>query len=279
MQISLKLIRLINHAKRTVCIKFQLLVIFSSLFTDSSITPALLRTYCTSCKSLYCSKNDLYYCKPATRNHPDLSGRWLNMILLPSLQKKNPISIWKVPHAPSEVDPTHWVDMVCWNDNRPSWGCCPISTLLTKDLLIRSRWPRNTFAILFRLDSEPRWRRPVFGSSGTGFSTLATWRTRKLWRRSREGPQEERRRSSTPRQLSHCQSCKESKLGSGLLMQAVAATLGLLPKTSVREEQNLLHTWENKAQRPTMRPHAFLGISSYRDARRKSEYGNSHLWW
>ena len=48
MQISLKLIRLINHAKWTVCIKFQLLVIFSSLFTDSSITPALLRTYCTS---------------------------------------------------------------------------------------------------------------------------------------------------------------------------------------------------------------------------------------
>ena len=38
----------------------------------------------------------------------------------------------------------------------------------------------------------------------------------------------------------------------------------------------------NKAQRPTMRPQAFLGISSYRDerdARRKSEYGNSHLWW
>ena len=38
----------------------------------------------------------------------------------------------------------------------------------------------------------------------------------------------------------------------------------------------------NKAQRPTMRPHAFLGISSYRDARderRKSENGNSHLWW
>ena len=44
MQISLKLIRLINHAKITVCIKFQLLEIFSSLFTDSSITPALLRT-------------------------------------------------------------------------------------------------------------------------------------------------------------------------------------------------------------------------------------------
>ena len=38
----------------------------------------------------------------------------------------------------------------------------------------------------------------------------------------------------------------------------------------------------NKAQRPTMRPQAFLGISSYkekRDAWRKSEYGNSHLWW
>ena len=39
---------------------------------------------------------------------------------------------------------------------------------------------------------------------------------------------------------------------------------------------------KNKAQQPTMRPLAFLGISSYRDerdARRKSEYGNSHLWW
>ncbi len=42
----------------------------------------------------------------------------------------------------------------------------------------------------------------------------------------------------------------------------------------------LLLTSRNKAQRPTMRPQAFLGISSYRevrDARRKSEYGNSHL--
>ena len=36
MQISLKLIRLINHVKITVCIKFQLLVTFSSLFTGSS---------------------------------------------------------------------------------------------------------------------------------------------------------------------------------------------------------------------------------------------------
>ena len=33
-------------------------------------------------------------------------------------------------------------------------------------------------------------------------------------------------------------------------------------------------------KRPTMHPHAFLGISSHRDARDarwKSEYGNSHL--
>ena len=36
MQISLKLIGLINHAKITVCIKFQFFVISSSLFTDSS---------------------------------------------------------------------------------------------------------------------------------------------------------------------------------------------------------------------------------------------------
>ena len=33
---------------KKLCIKFQLLVIFSSLFTDSSITPALLRSYCTN---------------------------------------------------------------------------------------------------------------------------------------------------------------------------------------------------------------------------------------
>ena len=36
MQISLKFIQAINHAKSTVCIKFQLLVTFSSLFTGSS---------------------------------------------------------------------------------------------------------------------------------------------------------------------------------------------------------------------------------------------------
>ena len=36
MQISLKFIRLINHARITVCIKFQLLMTFSSLFTGSS---------------------------------------------------------------------------------------------------------------------------------------------------------------------------------------------------------------------------------------------------
>ena len=36
MQISLKIIRSINHAKSTVCIKFQFLVTFSSLFTASS---------------------------------------------------------------------------------------------------------------------------------------------------------------------------------------------------------------------------------------------------
>ena len=36
MQISLKIIRSINHTKSTVCIKFQLLATFSSLFTASS---------------------------------------------------------------------------------------------------------------------------------------------------------------------------------------------------------------------------------------------------
>jgi len=39
MQISLKIIQSINHAKSTVCIKFQLLVTFSSLFTASSSLP------------------------------------------------------------------------------------------------------------------------------------------------------------------------------------------------------------------------------------------------
>ena len=36
MQISLKFIQLINHANLTICIKFQLLVTFSSLFAGSS---------------------------------------------------------------------------------------------------------------------------------------------------------------------------------------------------------------------------------------------------
>ena len=36
MQISLKFIQAINHAKSTTCIKFQLFVTFSSLFTGSS---------------------------------------------------------------------------------------------------------------------------------------------------------------------------------------------------------------------------------------------------
>ena len=39
MQISLKIIRSINHAKSTICIKFQLLVTSSSLFTASSSLP------------------------------------------------------------------------------------------------------------------------------------------------------------------------------------------------------------------------------------------------
>ena len=39
MQISLKIIRSINHAKSTVCIKFQLIVTSSSLFTASSSLP------------------------------------------------------------------------------------------------------------------------------------------------------------------------------------------------------------------------------------------------
>ena len=47
MQISLKLIWLINHAKITVCIKFQLLVTFSSLFTGSSSLSVFPRAKCT----------------------------------------------------------------------------------------------------------------------------------------------------------------------------------------------------------------------------------------
>ena len=54
-----------------------------------------------------------------------------------------------------------------------------------------------------------------------------------------------------------------------------------IPFTSSSFFINFHHsgTLKNKAQRPTMRPQAFLGISSYRDvrdARRKSEYGNSY---
>ena len=44
MQISLKLIQGINHAKSTVCIKFQLLVTFSSLFTASSSLSVFARS-------------------------------------------------------------------------------------------------------------------------------------------------------------------------------------------------------------------------------------------
>ena len=43
MQISLKLIQAINHAKSTVCTKFQLLVTFTSLFTASSVLQAFPR--------------------------------------------------------------------------------------------------------------------------------------------------------------------------------------------------------------------------------------------
>ena len=50
MQISSKLIRGINHAKSTVCIKFQFLVTFSSLFTASS--SLCLSTKCTVHKSI-----------------------------------------------------------------------------------------------------------------------------------------------------------------------------------------------------------------------------------
>ncbi len=44
MQISLKLLRGINHAKSTVYIKFQLLVTFSSLFTASSSLSVFARS-------------------------------------------------------------------------------------------------------------------------------------------------------------------------------------------------------------------------------------------
>ena len=44
MQISLKLIWGINHANLTVCIKFQLLVTFSSLFTASSSLSVFARS-------------------------------------------------------------------------------------------------------------------------------------------------------------------------------------------------------------------------------------------
>ena len=44
MQISLKLIQAINHAKSTVCIKFLLLVTFSSLFTASSSLSVLTQS-------------------------------------------------------------------------------------------------------------------------------------------------------------------------------------------------------------------------------------------
>ena len=52
------------------------------------------------------------------------------------------------------------------------------------------------------------------------------------------------------------------------------------PKKARQQYAHYIRKLENKAQRSTMRPQAFLSISSYtdvRDARGKSEYGNSHL--
>ena len=53
MQISLKFIRGLNHAKSTTCMKFQLPVTFSSLFTGSSILPvfALSVLYIVQCSA------------------------------------------------------------------------------------------------------------------------------------------------------------------------------------------------------------------------------------
>ena len=53
MQISLKFIRGINYAKSTTCIKFQLLVTFSSLFTGSSILPVFALSVLYLCRTLY----------------------------------------------------------------------------------------------------------------------------------------------------------------------------------------------------------------------------------
>ena len=55
MQISLKLIQSINHAALTIYLKFQLLVIFSSLFTILQAPPVYLsfhEVYCTNLEIL-----------------------------------------------------------------------------------------------------------------------------------------------------------------------------------------------------------------------------------
>ena len=65
MQISLKFIQGINHAKSTTCIKFQLLVTFSSLFTGSSSLSVFARGVLYHLQNSPHQISKCYLCKPS----------------------------------------------------------------------------------------------------------------------------------------------------------------------------------------------------------------------
>ena len=79
MQISLKLIQGINHAKSTVCIKFPLLVTFSFLFTASSSLSVFPRSVLYMYPHMWCSVSTNCYppCLPSN-NSRFLYPVWIN---------------------------------------------------------------------------------------------------------------------------------------------------------------------------------------------------------
>jgi len=88
MQISLKLIRLINHAKITVCIKFQLLVTFSSLFTGSSSLSVFPRSVLYTISWYYGSILVIPFVVPLRISFAVRCQFWINANVLFPLTKK-----------------------------------------------------------------------------------------------------------------------------------------------------------------------------------------------
>ena len=91
MQISLKLIRGINHAKSTVCMKFKLLVTFNSLFTASSSLSVFARSV------LYIE----FKSRSSFAHYKELSGRETNFISFISDGSWPPLSPAAVSSAAS----------------------------------------------------------------------------------------------------------------------------------------------------------------------------------